>query len=383
VPMVSRQKITKGMLMKCRLCLVVMMVVGCWVSDLWAIGETAVTTLSLPYGARQLGMGEVGVTLADDESATFWNPARLGIRNERWEAGAATVYSDEVFSPGPWHFAGAGCYQLSFPKITFGSGAMVNYLNLGVHDSYNESGELIDIKRPYEIIGGLSIGIGFLNGRPTQHGLGMSAKLIKSAFAPSFIPNGEVVGRTFAIDIGYLCVLPFGIRLGATFLNMGPSIWYVTPEESYPLPFTGRIGVGYKHEFCTSYLSVAQLSMEYSINHEFSHRDGFPGEPDPFYKALFSEDHFPEELIHNTGCEIKIFRTGAARIGFLNDPAGRRRDLHWGFGVSLFNHFDVDWHIVGSLNNSLARARSWGYSFSFWNMFNFKPADLQWWRKAG
>ncbi len=38
---------------------------------------SAIITLSLPVGARQLGMGESGTALPDDAFATYWNPAGL------------------------------------------------------------------------------------------------------------------------------------------------------------------------------------------------------------------------------------------------------------------------------------------------------------------
>ncbi|MGL1902097.1 MAG: PorV/PorQ family protein [Fibrobacterales bacterium] len=38
---------------------------------------SAIITLSLPVGARQLGMGESGIALPDDAFATYWNPAGL------------------------------------------------------------------------------------------------------------------------------------------------------------------------------------------------------------------------------------------------------------------------------------------------------------------
>ena len=42
-----------------------------------AQGGSAVITLVMPVGARQLGMGETAVALADDVFGVFWNPAGL------------------------------------------------------------------------------------------------------------------------------------------------------------------------------------------------------------------------------------------------------------------------------------------------------------------
>lgn len=47
----------------------------------------AIVTLVMPVGARQLGMGETAIALADDVFATFWNPAGLafGPLADEWE----------------------------------------------------------------------------------------------------------------------------------------------------------------------------------------------------------------------------------------------------------------------------------------------------------
>jgi hypothetical protein len=52
-----------------------------------AQGSSAILTLVMPVGARQLGMGETSVGLADDVFATYWNPAGLafGPLADEWE----------------------------------------------------------------------------------------------------------------------------------------------------------------------------------------------------------------------------------------------------------------------------------------------------------
>ncbi|HLP43012.1 MAG TPA: two-component regulator propeller domain-containing protein, partial [Fibrobacteria bacterium] len=59
-----------------------------------AQGSAAVITLVMPVGARQLGMGEAAVALADDVFGTFWNPAGIafGPVSNEWELVLPTVY---------------------------------------------------------------------------------------------------------------------------------------------------------------------------------------------------------------------------------------------------------------------------------------------------
>ncbi len=43
--------------------------------SVYSAPRSAIITLGIPSGARQLGMGETGVALAEDAFATYWNPA--------------------------------------------------------------------------------------------------------------------------------------------------------------------------------------------------------------------------------------------------------------------------------------------------------------------
>lgn len=45
----------------------------------WSAPNSAVITLAMPIGARQMSMGETGTALADDAFATWWNPAGLAV----------------------------------------------------------------------------------------------------------------------------------------------------------------------------------------------------------------------------------------------------------------------------------------------------------------
>jgi hypothetical protein len=59
-----------------------------------AQGGSAVITLVMPVGARQLGMGEAAVAMADDVFGTFWNPAGIafGPVSNEWELILPSAY---------------------------------------------------------------------------------------------------------------------------------------------------------------------------------------------------------------------------------------------------------------------------------------------------
>ena len=81
------------------------------------VGESSVTTLIFPFGARSCGMGETGTALADDESVLFFNPAGLAIQNRRWQGGALSQsygpILPELKQLDLWHLTFSSCYQPS------------------------------------------------------------------------------------------------------------------------------------------------------------------------------------------------------------------------------------------------------------------------------
>jgi hypothetical protein len=68
------------------------------VNPVRAQGGSAVITLVMPVGARQLGMGEAAVAIADDVYGTYWNPSGLAfgpVANE-WELMLPTAYRKDT-----------------------------------------------------------------------------------------------------------------------------------------------------------------------------------------------------------------------------------------------------------------------------------------------
>ena len=51
--------------------------------NLFAQSEATVQFLLITPGARATGMGEAFVSIADDATATYWNPAGLAFQSQR------------------------------------------------------------------------------------------------------------------------------------------------------------------------------------------------------------------------------------------------------------------------------------------------------------
>jgi hypothetical protein len=288
-----------------------------------AIGQSAVIALSFPYGARHYGMGEVGAALADDESALYWNPAGLGIYNERWQYGSYTIFYEPLLPafdiPDLWHGAIASCYQPKYLDIG-GFGFFINYLNFGENEEYDPQGHFIRRFNSYEFIIGIAWGFNFADIGWTENlNLGIGIKYAHSALAPGIGEGSEGVGRTFAIDAGLLYCFPFGFRIGFTLQNMGPSVFYISKDNADPIPFTGRLAFGYKKEFIINNLRKYRFCAEFNIDKEMVKNKPYK-QPDPWYKAIVTswiDEPMKQELseiITNIGSEITFFNTGSFRI---------------------------------------------------------------------
>jgi hypothetical protein len=372
-------------------------------AGVFAVGQSAVITLVFPSGSRSMAMGEVGTALADDEQVQFYNPAGLGMDNSRWHGGAATEFYEELLPafhiPDLWHFHTSGAWQ---PR-NFDVGGLaldLNLINFGTNDLYDDLGRIIGKAKSYEYVIGVAWGFNLEDlGINKNHAFGIGLKYAYSALAPGIGTGDDGVGRTVAIDLGYLWqFLPF-MRFGFTFLNMGPNIFYISHDQSDPIPFTINTAIAYKDDFCFQDIKIFGLAAELLSNIEVvkNHTDK---SPDPFWKAIHTgllhdtsmsiTEKFDEINWHH-GIEATFFNTVSLRQGFLIDRAGQRYESHWGYGVKLFNHFQIDFSYIFSPEGYLrwmfregssgARHGQWQLTTTYFRIANWGEKDMTWWRK--
>jgi hypothetical protein len=362
-----------------------------------AVGESAVITLVFPFGVSGLGMGETGTAIGQDFSAPFYNPALLGFRNNRWHRGEFGFFHEPILPAfgltDLWHDAYAACYQ-PWHMDAGGFGFFINYLNFGKNQWMDNYGAMTESYHSFETV--LAASWGTVLGKPGKeyNAVGVSVKYAYSALAPGSGDKGDGVGRTFAIDAGYAFFhRPTGIRAGLTFMNMGPAISYIQCDEQDPLPFEINIAAGYDRIWKSAGFDFLRLRSELRIQREivttYSDRN-----PDPFYRALWTDlvtdtaDRWYEELleddvIYHIGAELTGINTFSTRFGFMEDPAGERREITFGLGASLMNHFQVDWSIIKEPNRAgseRVRTGQWRINFLVKSIFYWKEQDLFWWK---
>jgi len=220
-------------------------------------------------------------------------------------------------------------------------GFSINFINMGENEIEDDLGYYAK-SRSWEGVFGLSYGF------PIKENLsvGLNAKYVCSVLESS---SGGW-GQTFAIDAGILKRNFFIDRFDVGFMlqNMGPSIYYMTPEEADPIPFSLRFGLAYKpiqtpfHELTL----VADAYREVAKNY-------YDKKPDPFWVALWTDmlydtsSSFAEEWQEvnvSLGAEYMYADFMALRLGFLGDYLGERFELTMGLGIKYANmNFDFSY----------------------------------------
>ena len=95
-------------------------------------GTTSFDFLNIGVGARQIGMGGVGVSLGDDVNGAFYNPAALGRLGQQE---ASLMYTRWLQSMS---YAYAGYVH---PTVSWGNfGGQLHYMDLGSFNGFDVNG---------------------------------------------------------------------------------------------------------------------------------------------------------------------------------------------------------------------------------------------------
>ena len=238
-----------------------------------------------------------------------------------------------------WH----GFPAVVIPTEEWGTLAFsVNYINMGDNEQWDELEVYLGKAKSWEGVFGLSYGF------PIKEdlSLGLNAKYVYSVLDS----RSGGTGQTFAIDAGILKRNFFVDKLDIGFMlqNMGPSIYYMTPEEADPIPFSLRLGLAYRpvrtpfHELTLVFDAYREVVKNY-----------YDKAPDPFWVALWTgmlnnkDTGFKEEIQEvnvSLGMEYLYADFMALRLGFLGDYLGERFELSMGIGVKYANmNFDFSY----------------------------------------
>jgi hypothetical protein len=242
-------------------------------SSSFAVSRAGVLFLMIAPGARASGMGESFVAVADDATASYWNPAGLGFMR-----GKELVLMHSKWFP---QFADDMYYEfLSYSHYVEGWGGLgghLIYLTYGKIPYTTEFGpEIQYLFESYEIAGALSYGTDVAE----NICVGVNMKGIYSNLGPGQnVEKGDGKAMSYAVDIGLLYkeMLP-KMKLGLVLQNLGPNIMYIDAEQSSPLPRNLKAGVSYQlirsqynNLMLTAELNASLVEEEFRANAGFEY----------------------------------------------------------------------------------------------------------------
>ncbi|MDZ7343848.1 MAG: PorV/PorQ family protein [candidate division KSB1 bacterium] len=294
-------------------------------------GSSGVLFLLIAPGARPAGMGEAFVAVADEATATYWNPAGLA-----FQEGTQLALMHSNWLP---QLASDLYYDYATVRHSLGAvgtaGFSITFINLGEQIFTDESGpEALGTFSSYE----LAVSGSYATKLSANNAAGITLKYIYSNLAPrgAGAEQGDGRASAFAVDLAYLHknLLFDRFNFGVNLTNLGPKITYIDAAQADPLPTNLRLGFSYyliKQEFNSFLLAVEFDRLLVSPKKN--------GQADPVFKALataWTDEPFKDELKHiimNFGAEYWYNNLIALRTGYHYDEVGKVKYLSFGAGL--------------------------------------------------
>jgi len=172
-------------------------------------GTSAAIFLEIPVGARGIGMGNAFVSIANDVTALYWNPAGAARLDLNEASGSHTSWiAGTTFS-----FAG-----LVLPLGSFGT-LGVSYTQLSMDDMKVRTVQQPEGTGEYFSAGDMAIGLTYARQLSDRFSIGITAKYIQQTI-------WHESANAMAVDVGtiFRTDLFGGMTIGATLSNFGTSM---------------------------------------------------------------------------------------------------------------------------------------------------------------
>lgn len=166
----------------------------------FAVSEAGVLFLLISPGAKAAGMGEAFVAVADDATATFWNPGGLAFQTDHEVTLMHCNWLPQLVSDMSYEFI---AYRQYIGAIGGTLGGNITFLNLGEQVQTGESGPTpIGTFHSWD----MGVTLSYATRLKENLGLGVNARYIRSNLAPigAGEEKGTGVGSSFAVDLGVL-----------------------------------------------------------------------------------------------------------------------------------------------------------------------------------
>ncbi|MBL7074492.1 PorV/PorQ family protein [candidate division KSB1 bacterium] len=330
------------------------------VRDAQAVSEAGVIFLLIAPGARPAGMGEAFVAVADDATATWWNPAGLG-----FQRGFELTLMHSNWLP-QFHMPDLYYDFISYRQEVTELGTVglnVIFINYGETMHTDEHGNELGTIHSYDaaITGSYSSMLSM------DFSIGVNLKFIYSHLSEigAGEERGSGIGSSFAVDVGLLRRNLFfrGLSFGANLSNMGPKISYIDVAQADPLPTNLKMGLAYK--LLDGEYNKITLSTDVNKLMVVRHKNG---STDPFYQALVTAwfgEWLTKNVISNVGVEYWYSDLVGLRAGYWHDPDGKIFSTTFGASLKYANYkFDFGYLTAGQ-GHPVTDTMRFSLTFSF------------------
>jgi hypothetical protein len=319
-----------------------LLVLLCSAGTASAVGEAGVPSLIIPPGARANGMGESFVAIADDATATWWNPGGVAFVQNRNLALMHSQLVPDLANDVYYEYLG---FTNQVSNVGTLSLALV-YLTYGKSQATDEIGNFLGNFNSWEA----SFILGFSMPLTQNIGFGINGKFIHVDLAPAELTpeKRDGSGQSVAFDAGLLWKMP-GPRLniGLALANLGPNISFVNQEQSDALPATLRFGA--------AWTPVSNEVSNWIVT----------GDIEQSLVWLISEQaNTRRSEIYHVGTEYRYINLLAGRLGYIYDEDGDFSDPTYGLGFIYKNKVALDYANVPQAQ-TLDRVHRFSVTVSF------------------
>jgi hypothetical protein len=314
-------------------------------TSILAVGESGVPSLIIAPGARANGMGAAFVAVADDATASWWNPGGLAFMQNRSLSFMHSQLVPDLASDVYYEFFGYAQKIANFGTL---SGNFI-YLTYGTSYATDPSGQ--PKKNIYEFTSWeAAIDAGFAVPITSNIGIGLTLRFIHADYAPAAATqeNLDGSGSTVAAQAGLLWKIPSkNLNIGASISNIGPDIAYIDPEQSDPLPTTLRAGAA----FTALSDEISRLLISFDIEQSL-------------VWLVHSNIKKRRGEVWHVGAEYLYISLLAGRIGYVYDADGDVRSATFGLGFIYKDKVRLDYASVPQARD-LERVHRWSIGMSF------------------
>lgn len=305
-------------------------------ASVFAVSDGAPQSIAplMTPNARAAGMAQCFVSIADDATASFWNPAGLA-----WSTTPDVVLMYSKLAEGLADDISYNYLAYSKPMWGGGLGVSMIFLNLGSSDIVREDGTQEGSFNSFDFIPVISYGAKLTE----DLAYGASFKFIYSRLSPQ-IPDmvADGTGTSIAGDFSVLYKMPgTGIQVGALLQNMGLDITYNDGDQNESLPRNLKAGVCWKvlESQLNKFLVVTEVT-----------------------KNLV---YWEGEAINKFGAEYIYYDMVAARFGYIMDKEGHIENTTFGVGMKIKSiGLRFDWASVPQAED-LPRVNRFGIGFNY------------------